>query len=150
VEDAYAQAYALCQQVGETPQLVPVLYGLWRFYTGRSQFHTARELGETLLRLAQRAQDLALVVIAHYTLGMTWLCLGALPAARQHLEEGSARYTPDQRHVPVFRMGHDPGVACRGLAAMTLWCLGYPEQALARVHDALALAHELSHPFSLA
>ena len=27
--------------------------------------------------------------------------------------------------------------------------LGYPEQALARVHDALALAHELSHPFSL-
>ena len=33
---------------------------------------------------------------------------------------------------------------------MTLWLLGYPAQALARLHDALALAHELSHPFSLA
>jgi len=33
---------------------------------------------------------------------------------------------------------------------MTLWCLGYPEQALARLHDVLALAYELSHPFSLA
>jgi predicted ATPase len=33
---------------------------------------------------------------------------------------------------------------------MTLWLLGYPEQALARLHEALALAHELSHPFSLA
>ena len=33
---------------------------------------------------------------------------------------------------------------------MTLWLLGYPEQALARLHDALALAHELSHPYSLA
>jgi predicted ATPase len=33
---------------------------------------------------------------------------------------------------------------------MTLWLLGYPEQALARVHEALALAHELSHPYSLA
>src|SRR5262249_16123411 len=32
VEHAYTQAYALCQQVGETPQLVPVLFGLWRFY----------------------------------------------------------------------------------------------------------------------
>ena len=32
----------------------------------------------------------------------------------------------------------------------TLWLLGYPEQALARVHEALALAHALSHPFSLA
>ena len=33
---------------------------------------------------------------------------------------------------------------------MTLWLLGYPEQALARLHEALALAHELSHPYSLA
>jgi predicted ATPase len=47
-------------------------------------------------------------------------------------------------------MGHDPGVACHAYAAQTLWLLGYPEQALARLHEALALAHELSHPYSLA
>jgi predicted ATPase len=103
-----------------------------------------------LLRLAQRAHDPALAVVAHYALGVTWLCLGALPAARQHLEEGIARYTPDQRRAPVFRMGGDPGVTSRLYATMTLWCLGYPEQALARLHEALALAHELSHPYSLA
>ena len=150
VEHAYTQARALCQQVGETPELVPVLFGLWRFYIARPQLHTARELGETLLRLAQHADDPALAVIAHYALGATWFCLGALPAARQHLEEGIARYTPDQRRAPVFRMGHDPGVACRVYAALTLWLLGYPEQALARLHEALALAHALSHPYSLA
>ena len=150
VEHAYTQARALCQQVGETPELVPVLFGLWRFYVVRPQLHTARELGETLLRLAQRADDPALAVIAHYALGATWFCLGALPAARQHLEEAIARYTPDQRRAPVFRMGQDPGVACRVYAALTLWLLGYPEQALARLHEALALAHELSHPYSLA
>jgi class 3 adenylate cyclase/predicted ATPase len=150
VERAYARARELCQQVGETPEIVPVLYGLYRFYLGRLQLHTVREIGETLLRLAQRAHDPALAVIAHYALGTTWFCLGALPAARQHLEEGLTRYTPDQRRAPVFRMGHDPGVACRTWAAMTLWLLGYPEQALVRLHDALALAQELSHPFSLA
>ena len=150
VEHAYTQARALCQQVGETPELVPVLFGLWRFYVARPQLHTARELGETLLRLAQHAHDPALAVIAHYALGATWFCLGALPAARQHLEEGIARYTPDQRRAPVFRMGQDPGVGCRAYAALTLWLLGYPEQALARLHEALALAHELSHPYSLA
>ena len=32
---------------------------------------------------------------------------------------------------------------------MTLWLLGYPAQALIHLHDALALAHELAHPFSL-
>jgi predicted ATPase len=46
--------------------------------------------------------------------------------------------------------GIDPGVACRAFAAVTLWLLGYPEQALTHLHDALALAHELSHPYSLA
>ena len=30
VEHAYSQARAWCQQVGETAQLVPVLFGLWR------------------------------------------------------------------------------------------------------------------------
>jgi len=150
VEQAYTQAYTLCQQVGETPELVPVLFGLWRFYISRPQYHTARELGETLLHLAQRADDPALTVIAHYALGVTWCMLGTLPAARQHLEAGIARYTPDQRRALVFRMGHDLGVGCRVHAAQTLWLLGYPEQALTRLHEALALAHELSHPYSLA
>ena len=149
VEHAYTQAYALCQQVGETPQLAQVLLGLWRFYIARSQLHTAREIGETLLRLAQRAHDHALFFIAHYALGSTWWLLGALSTARQHLEEGIARSTPDQRRALAFRMGQDPGVLCRAYAAELLWLLGYPEQALARLHDALALAHELAHPFSL-
>jgi predicted ATPase len=150
VEHAYARARELCQQVGETPEIVPVLYGLWRFYLGRAQLHTARELGETLLRLAQHADDPALAVVAHYALGNTWYFFGALAAARTYLEEGIARYTPDQRRAPVVRMGHDPGVASRAYAALTLWLLGYPEQALARLHDALILAEALSHPFSLA
>lgn len=33
---------------------------------------------------------------------------------------------------------------------MTLWCLGYPAQFLAQLHDALALAHTLVHPLTLA
>src|SRR5262249_9340273 len=34
-------------------------------------------------------------------------------------------------------------------AAITLWQLGYPDQALKRGIEALALAQRLSHPFSL-
>jgi predicted ATPase len=150
VEHAYTRARALCQQVGETPELVQVLFGLWRFYVGRPQLHTARELGETLLRLAQHTDDPESSVIAHYALGSMWLRLGALPAACHHLEASIARYQSDQRRAPLFRMGQDPGVTCRAYAAWTLWLLGYPAQALARVQEALALAHALSHPVSLA
>jgi predicted ATPase/DNA-binding winged helix-turn-helix (wHTH) protein len=150
VEHAYTQARTLCQQVGETEHLVPVLLGLWRYYNTRAQLHTARELGETLLRLAQQADDPTLAVIAHYALGVTLFCLGALPAARQHSEAGIALYMPDQRRAPVFRIGQDLDVGCRVHGARTLWVLGYPEQALSRVRDGMALAHALSHSFSLA
>jgi predicted ATPase/class 3 adenylate cyclase len=150
VEHAYTQAYALCQQVGETPEPGPILFGLWRFYIGRLQLPTARELGETLLRLAQGAHDPSLSVSAHYALGATWFWLGALPAARQHLEEGIALYMSDQRHTLVFRMGQDLSVGCQAYASWTLWLLGYPDQALVRLREALALAHMLSHPYSLA
>ena len=150
VEQAYTEAYTLCQQVGEPPDFVPVLMGLWRVYLMRPQMDTARKLGETLLRLAQQAHDPVLAVTAHYALGVTWFFLGVLSAARLHLEEGIARYTPEQRRAPVFRMGHDPGVGYRIYTAMTLWLLGYPAQALAHLHDGLVLAHELSHPYSLA
>jgi class 3 adenylate cyclase/predicted ATPase len=151
VEQAYTQAYALCQQVGETPELVPVLLGLLSFYTGRAQFHTARELGDTLLRLTQRDPNPALAVLAHYRLGQTQLYLGALSAARLHLEAGIALDTPAQRRALMVRIeGTDAGVACRIAAALTLWVLGYPAQALARRHDALTLAHALGPPYSLA
>ena len=36
------------------------------------------------------------------------------------------------------------------VAANTLWCLGYPAQAMLRSQEALAQAQELAHPFSLA
>jgi len=80
--------------------------------------------------------------------GATWLWLGALPAARSHQEEGIARYTPNQRRAPAFRIGQDLGVGCRVGARRPL-VTGYPEQALVRLHEALMLAHELSHPYSL-
>ena len=77
-------------------------------------------------------------------------CGWARCQARQHLEDAIACYTPDQRRAPEFRIGHDLGVACRFYAAQILWLLGYPAQALVRLHDALTLAHTLSHPLSLA
>jgi predicted ATPase len=71
-----------------------------------------------------------------------------LPAARQHLEESIAGYTPDQRHTLTFRQ--DPWVTCHYYGAWTRWLLGYPAQALARVQEVLALTHALAHPYSLA
>ena len=150
VEHAYLQAHALCRQMHETPEFAPVLLGLWRCYIARSQLHRARELGEALLHLSQLNDDPALVVVAHYALGNSSLLLAKLPEARRHFEAGILHYAPEQRRGPVFGSAQDPGVACRSYSALCLWLMGFPDQAHTRGKDALTLAQELKHPFSVA
>jgi len=150
VERAYTRARELCQQVGETSQLFPVLMGLRTFYHVRGKFPTARELGEQLLALAQSGQEPALLLEAHRALGSTLFHLGELASARAHLEQGIALYDLQQHRSHVFLYGVDPGVYGLSYAAWVLWSLGYPEQARKRSHAALTLAQELSYPYSLA
>jgi len=150
VEASYRRAHVLCQQLSDTQDILPVLFGLWRFYVMRADYVMARQLGEELLGLAERIDELPLHVISYYAAGFTCFCLGQLLQARSHLMDGIAHYSPAQRSHPVFRSGQEPGVACRTYAAITLWLLGYPDQALALAHDGLALANELAHPFSKA
>jgi predicted ATPase len=75
--------------------------------------------------------------------------LGEFAAAQAHFAQGIALYDPQQHHAHALRYGQDPGVICRAYAGVTLWWLGYPDQALQRSHEALTLARELAHPFNL-
>jgi TOMM system kinase/cyclase fusion protein len=149
VEYAYTRARELCHQVGETPQLFSVLMGLCMFYRQRGAFQTACQVGEQCLALAQHVDAPALLLEAHCALGVPLFYLGELALSRFHLEQGSALYNLQQSRSHAFRYGLDPGVNCL-LVAWPLWLLGYPDQALERSREALTLAQELSHPYSLA
>jgi predicted ATPase len=66
-----------------------------------------------------------------------------------HLEQGIALTDSTAQRALALRHGEAPGVLCLAHVALTLWCLGYPTQALRRSQEALALAQELAHPYSL-
>jgi predicted ATPase len=146
----YVRAGELCQQVAETPQRFQVLWLTYTYRAARGEHQRAHELAQHLLRLAQRAGDLALEMLAHWVLGWNRFFVGEFPVARAHLEQVVAAYDPAQHHYLAFLYGQDPGAVCRAKLACVLWSLGYPEQALARCQEAVALAEELSHLFSLA
>jgi class 3 adenylate cyclase/predicted ATPase len=150
VRAVYTRARELCQQVGETRQLFPVLFGLRMFHHVGGEFLTARELGEQLLGLAQREQDPALLVEAYRALGSTLFHLGEFGAAQAHLEQGLTFYDSQHHHSHEFLYGREPGVFGLSEAALVLWHLGYPDQALQKSNAARTLAQELSYPFSLA
>jgi predicted ATPase len=150
VEKTYARARELCRQLGETPQLFPVLWGLWAFYHVRAEYKQERELVEQLFSLALSVHDPTLLLLAHFALGDTLFWRGEFDSARAHLEQTIALYDPQQHQALALLYGQDPGVASRDYAALALWHLGYPAQALKRVHEALTLARERAHPYSLA
>jgi predicted ATPase len=149
VERAYARARVLCQEVGETPQLFPVLMGLFLFYFNRPDYQTAQTLGEQYLTLAQQIGDAECLVQAHMALGITYFFRGPIPQARAHLEQATALYGSQPNHAIAWRYGQDPAVVCHSYASWVLWLLGYPDHARTSSHHALTLAQELSHPFSL-
>jgi tetratricopeptide (TPR) repeat protein len=149
VEQTYVRARALCAQSGETPQLFLTLRGLCRLYTNRGALPTARELGEELVRFAEHTADPTRLLEAHDTLGNLLFYLGDYAAAHTHFEQGIVLTDPAAQRALALRSGMAPGVGCLGMAAHTLWCLGYPTQAVRRSQEALAQAQALAHAHSL-
>jgi predicted ATPase/DNA-binding winged helix-turn-helix (wHTH) protein len=158
----HARMRALCQQVEEPTLLLGALAGLWTFYLARAEVHTAHELAEQTLTLAQQVRRPGSAIWSrapvsprrpflwgHVMLGQTLLVLGEFARAREHAELGMAVYAPQLHRPQVALAPQDPGVTCLVIAAQALWHLGYPDQALQRSQAALALARDLKHPYSL-
>ncbi len=150
VGETYSRARQLCRTMGDAPELFSVLSGLQRFYQNRGEAQMAREMGEQLVALAQEDADPDHLANAHMALGGILWFTGEFIAAQEHFERGIAHYERPCHSSYVLLYGDDPGVACLSYAAWAAWFLGYPDRALEKSHAALALAEELSHPYSQA
>ena len=150
VEAAYGRARELCRHVGETPLLMRVLLGLVPFYTFRADYRTAHELAAECLALTERWQDLPRLRQTHLGLGVALFHLGEFTAAQSHLEQVIALVDPMPSPPHPIPAVDDSRVLGLSVGGRTLWFLGYPDQALKRIDEALALAEELAHPYTRA
>jgi class 3 adenylate cyclase/predicted ATPase len=151
VEEAYERARKLCQQLGDDTQLAPILGGLWQLHYLRGEFATGREIAVQLLALAKATLDPAVELQAHNLLGQASFILGELDQAQIHFEQTLRLYDPENHpKLTLLCGGEDPGVACEGFLASTLWLCGYPDHATRVSQQAIALAEKLHHPHSLA
>jgi adenylate cyclase len=76
-------------------------------------------------------------------------CLGEFASAREHCERGQVYCDPRQRRSHLLLYGNDTGTGVRLMRALSLWYLGYPDQAAKEMDELLVLAQELGHPFNL-
>ena len=145
----YARARELCQQVGETPLLFPVLWLLALFYGAHGEYFIARDIAEQVFRMADRTQDPLIEALANWLMGWNLFYLGEFTTALTHLKRVIVFYDPRHHQDLAFRYGQDPGVTCLSAASWVLWSIGYPDQALKFSRESIALAQDLAHPVSL-
>jgi predicted ATPase len=148
-ERTYGRARTLCEQVQDTLSLFRVLWGLWMYNEVRGDPGKSWELAEHLVTLAQRAHDPAQLLQARLALAVTSLSLGDPAATREHMAQGIALYDPKRHGSHTGLYGQDPGVVYLALGAVALWLLGFPDQAVQRSCQAVALGEELGQPSSL-
>jgi adenylate cyclase len=111
----------------------------------RGQSETAQRFADPLLDLAERSKDPAELVIAHTKMGINLFWKGDLAIAHDHFERAAERFDPPrQRHLTAL-FGMDVATDCSGYAALPLWMMGYPDQALQRSERSLSLAQERGH-----
>jgi predicted ATPase/DNA-binding winged helix-turn-helix (wHTH) protein len=150
VGSLYMKARKLYEQLGETPDVSEVLWGLWTFHILRAELATAREIAEEFLRLAERLPYPGLAMRGHLAMEVTFTHLGEFAPAIEHFERALLLYDPERHLDDAFLYALNPGVVMRCFAAWALWFLGRPDQALVRMQEALAVARELSEPHGLA
>ena len=112
VGNVYMRARELCQQIGETPDVSEVLWGLWTFHTLRAELDKAREIAEEFLRLSERLPYPGLAMRGHWAMEITFFTSES-SLGLEHFEKALALYDPVRHRDDAFLYAQNPGVAMR-------------------------------------
>jgi predicted ATPase len=153
VERTYSRASALCEQLGRSAELFPVLRGLWNCYFVRGELQRAHELAVRLVALAEEQGAPLRRALARRALGTSLFYFGRFADAASELNQGIAiddavAAWEDPAHLLLYT--ERAGVMCRLYSAWAIWFLGFPDRALKTMEAGLALSQRLSHAYSLA
>jgi tetratricopeptide (TPR) repeat protein len=145
-----ARARVLAEELGQQPELAPIIWGLFAYYVVSGDMPEARTIADQYLRVAQASQDPVMLIGAHIANGISLMYIGEMTVALDHCNKAAEYYDREKRHVyhSMYRM--DPGVFLNSERARTLWELGRPDAAVTARDAALELGNDSPDPRSLA
>jgi DNA-binding SARP family transcriptional activator len=126
-------------------------YEKLRAFCGVSgRMEQAYEFARHLLDLAQQIRDPAFIIRAHEGSGLVHLQLGRLTIARDHLQQASRCFAEATSALSATKSPSDLRPATTNHLALTLYLLGYPEQAVASAAKSVAVAEQMGDPMQIA
>ncbi|HME20945.1 MAG TPA: adenylate/guanylate cyclase domain-containing protein [Acetobacteraceae bacterium] len=148
--EVFVRARALCDQLGDPPQLLAVLFVQWghAFFRALPADMQARA-SEILERGKQRNDDVWLVM-GYYTLGFTCFLSGKNDEAMNLVRTGIGRYDPARRHLYAGPTVADPCIVMRTYLSWSLMLHGALIDAEREALTAVAEARALAQPWALA
>ena len=148
--EAFSRARTLCLRLGNIPEYFQALFGVWGNSWMRGKNDEALHMADEFLSRSRALSDPVLLMVAHRVMGSTLLTVGDFQSSANHFEE-TIRLSTSKEERPLYNLYMvEPQAASLLLLSWDLWFLGYPDQSLSRVSEALALAQDLGHPYTVA
>jgi TOMM system kinase/cyclase fusion protein len=145
VEENAARSQELCRELGDTPRLIPALYGLWVYHLLRGNRQQSNDLAQEIGRLAQdREED---VFIGFSSRGITAFFAGEFARSRSFLESAMAIYRPEIHPTLAQTFGDESGLLPHLYHFWCVWILGQADEALRRKDEVQAIVQALPSPY---
>jgi len=149
-EKNFDHAMHLCEALGETGRLFPILYGRWVVFYAGGAVSASRTQAEQILNLAQGQSDTGVLSAAHRIAATSAMQSGEPTTARAYLDRALALYDPARHDALGIQYGQDILAMVRTYQSLVEWHLGYADKARELAQAALDRARAISHANTLA
>jgi class 3 adenylate cyclase/predicted ATPase len=146
---AYARARVLCEQLGDSVSLIPVLSGQISHHFGRAEYALAQRTAEDLLRLAKSRGDTASELVGSRSMGLNLHLLGEFRGAVRSFERVLHLYDPNEHSALTAVAAYDMRALALTYLSVDLFILGETDDALSRGEEAISWSRQLNHPHTL-
>jgi tetratricopeptide (TPR) repeat protein len=148
MEDAFARALAISEQIGDRSAQLQALWGMWAVRRSRGQYSDALTVAKQYEAVAIDFGDPKFVSLANRILSVNHHYLGQQDLARSLVESVQSRAPQHVRSVNNdFQL--DRNVAMTTLLSRIQWLQGFPDQAAAGAREAVEAALKARHVLSL-
>jgi predicted ATPase len=147
--EAYSRARELCAELGNAPEVFPVLHGIFLFHMLRGEVQAGYDVAaECNARAQDQDQDIPLM-FGHRSLGSALLHLGKFSEAAEHLREMWRLADTSSAEFNSNVYGLHPRTAAPVFLSLADFASGYPIRAKAAALDALDHAEQLGYLHNL-
>jgi serine/threonine protein kinase/predicted ATPase len=126
---AFTRAHELCDRLGPSRLIAPVMFGLWAFYIISANHVKAAKFGEQLLEIGNSANDSVLEIGGHHSSAGSAASMGRLAEACHHAERVMQLYRPEYDPFIITFFADHSASAARGWHVAALNAMGQLDRA---------------------